>query len=1021
MDSTDDDFGELYVDDKVHLGKKKGSDAFAGGDAGFVKSSEESECATDSGKDMGFDGSLKPDSEGETKKLTVVAEDSSPCDDDDACAVNLSEANEEESEYSDSDSDDDLKIVLQDDDDSKADACVGAVEPSKACSFQRRWTGYASACTDPSLGMSQYGYSFSNNWSRTPFDVNLDLLETKPWRNHGMDISDFFNFGLNEQSWKDYCKPLGRAIEVGGGTLERIPSVDLRRRRDSDPDVVIQIPVTNDVEETPEKSRCEDSHSNNGKDLNSVDDSLKDKAFEGSQDENTGSFDGEQSPPTENCCSKEVTTPSDKEMIEDEKEESFCSSDEADPSSVERESSLGDRIRLSPTSSCSVRNNEESDDYETESLKDSATDDQREVSTPPRQARLAEHESISIERKERNGTMHFRHERSHEDSSEKHCGRAGYAVHGRRKHRIVKDASPTPDPSCGRNVRPRHESLYRDSNKNRQDGPRITLEMDETEGKGFHYSNREKRHVRSYPSVYHARHREQRFGWRSNNKESSLGRAFDHSNSYNCEARRKEYTSHSSLDLNQRNSRSSFNEEDDRYGWHHCERKYGHERSPVRAYENNKQRNGYDWLRERYYEDCLPITDMDYRYRSEYSSPYAIHNLEQNRENDLHCRRRGDYDYNVHRHRYEDGCHRAESRLSFDREMRYLAEVERREFQGYKRHEELSEIEKRHYYTHDWHLDRFVSEEDGYKCRTRDAWPSPSLSLRDSWYTNEGKGNFWRDDTRDFRTVDAYDSQNDQYHKAAPRDGWTQSRGRRDNVSVKDRLKYADDWVGPDRGRYKLADDTRCSVTEVSHCEHPSYTDEILLHNIGIPTHNRMAIKQRSGYKKSHIHEIDERDERHHRSKRLRGGDGQAFIKRQDSVDVVAGRQGKLSNQSKRRFSNGQDTIEQQQQDGQKSGKLMCRSEEKAVRVGNTNNDKEEGEIIEGETNAKVVEIDNERIQASLKKMEKRRERFKDTKMAKTLEATFESQTEPRAKTDVVVTTNQQRPARKRRWCAAAS
>lgn len=33
----------------------------------------------------------------------------------------------------------------------------------------------------------------------------------------------------------------GRAIEVGGGTLERIPSADLRCPRDLDPDVVIQV------------------------------------------------------------------------------------------------------------------------------------------------------------------------------------------------------------------------------------------------------------------------------------------------------------------------------------------------------------------------------------------------------------------------------------------------------------------------------------------------------------------------------------------------------------------------------------------------------------------------------------------------------------------------------------------------------------------------------------------------------------------------------------------------------------
>lgn len=56
MDSTDADFGELYVDDKVQA-----SPAFAD-DVVFVKSCEESECATNSDKNRGFEGTVKPDS-----------------------------------------------------------------------------------------------------------------------------------------------------------------------------------------------------------------------------------------------------------------------------------------------------------------------------------------------------------------------------------------------------------------------------------------------------------------------------------------------------------------------------------------------------------------------------------------------------------------------------------------------------------------------------------------------------------------------------------------------------------------------------------------------------------------------------------------------------------------------------------------------------------------------------------------------------------------------------------------------
>lgn len=43
---------------------------------------------------------------------------------------------------------------------------------------------------------------------RTIFDVDIDGFEEKPWKYPGVDASDFFNFGLNEETWKDYCKQL---------------------------------------------------------------------------------------------------------------------------------------------------------------------------------------------------------------------------------------------------------------------------------------------------------------------------------------------------------------------------------------------------------------------------------------------------------------------------------------------------------------------------------------------------------------------------------------------------------------------------------------------------------------------------------------------------------------------------------------------------------------------------------------------------------------------------------------------
>ncbi|CAJ2654038.1 unnamed protein product [Trifolium pratense] len=115
---------------------------------------------------------------------------------------------------------------------------------------------------------SYFGGSFlPRHWNI--YDVNIDKLEEKPWRIPGADITDYFNFGLNENTWKQYCSslastqeqfdqpvsgslhspsskcqvPKGRAIQVEDSVVERQPSIHLRRPRSIDSDVIIQIKV----------------------------------------------------------------------------------------------------------------------------------------------------------------------------------------------------------------------------------------------------------------------------------------------------------------------------------------------------------------------------------------------------------------------------------------------------------------------------------------------------------------------------------------------------------------------------------------------------------------------------------------------------------------------------------------------------------------------------------------------------------------------------------------------------------
>ncbi|GFV70668.1 pre-mRNA 3'-end-processing factor FIP1 [Trichonephila clavipes] len=38
------------------------------------------------------------------------------------------------------------------------------------------------------------------------YEFNLDSIEDKPWRKPGADITDYFNYGFNEETWKAYCE-----------------------------------------------------------------------------------------------------------------------------------------------------------------------------------------------------------------------------------------------------------------------------------------------------------------------------------------------------------------------------------------------------------------------------------------------------------------------------------------------------------------------------------------------------------------------------------------------------------------------------------------------------------------------------------------------------------------------------------------------------------------------------------------------------------------------------------------------
>ncbi|XP_077240767.1 uncharacterized protein LOC143881539 isoform X2 [Tasmannia lanceolata] len=173
----------------------------------------------------------------------------------------------------------------------------------------------SSSCNTGTPSVSQNGFDFSLPRKRTILDVGIETFERKSWRHPGVDITDFFNFGLDEESWKHYCnrlehfrqqatmqtkipvyeslrpnqascakvykagflhgtvasqalcceisptgQPKGRAIQVERGISERQPSIDMRRPRHRDSDVVIQIAVHSPVEDSSVSSKEELEH-----------------------------------------------------------------------------------------------------------------------------------------------------------------------------------------------------------------------------------------------------------------------------------------------------------------------------------------------------------------------------------------------------------------------------------------------------------------------------------------------------------------------------------------------------------------------------------------------------------------------------------------------------------------------------------------------------------------------------------------------------------------------------------------
>ncbi|XP_048109584.1 pre-mRNA 3'-end-processing factor FIP1 isoform X3 [Alosa alosa] len=185
-------------------------------------STEETEKATDSGTDdeeewlYGDDDEEQKDSCGPVLNVTVTTRH-------DTDVLSLAEgqvndgndvANQHKSEEeSDSDSDDD-------------DVCVtiGDIKPggsentafgTPAVNFNTKTSGWTLGSGGKSKGVDMNAEGSVNG---TPLlEVDVESFDEKPWKKPGADLSDYFNYGFNEETWKIYCdkqRRLRMSLEV---------------------------------------------------------------------------------------------------------------------------------------------------------------------------------------------------------------------------------------------------------------------------------------------------------------------------------------------------------------------------------------------------------------------------------------------------------------------------------------------------------------------------------------------------------------------------------------------------------------------------------------------------------------------------------------------------------------------------------------------------------------------------------------------------------------------------------------
>nr|XP_056715714.1 pre-mRNA 3'-end-processing factor FIP1-like [Euleptes europaea] len=152
-------------------------------------------------------------------------------------ALPSGEDDEEDSE-SDSD-DDDIRVTI-----GNIKTCAPSYMGTPMNLNLKTGRGYG-ASASAKLQPKGIDLEAAGNISGLPvIEVDLESFEDKPWRKPGADLSDYFNYGFNEETWKAYCEKQ-RRLQLG---LEPSAPVNTENK------IMVQQGRTGNTEKEPENN-----------------------------------------------------------------------------------------------------------------------------------------------------------------------------------------------------------------------------------------------------------------------------------------------------------------------------------------------------------------------------------------------------------------------------------------------------------------------------------------------------------------------------------------------------------------------------------------------------------------------------------------------------------------------------------------------------------------------------------------------------------------------------------------------